>query len=114
MPASQVFNAVPKGFLHRLHAHACTTQSGEQKRQREQSKLSGSHQAAGGGVLNVVSCSGEGFYMFRRLHDTAATSSRANWLLRRMGIVLGTFAGLQAECRMQSRRNSVLITSGRF
>lgn len=100
MPASQVFNAMPEGFHHRLHAHACTPQSGEQKPQREQSKLSASHQAAGGGVLNVVGCSGEDFYMLRRPRNTAATSSRANWLLRRMEIALHCIGYV---CRFTSR-----------
>ena len=102
-------------FLYRSHTHSCTTQSGEQK--ASANKASSvvhifPHLAAGSGVLNVVGCSSEGQYMFRRLHNTAATS-HANRLLRRMEIALHCvgyavrFAGSQAdaECKADEIRH---------
>ena len=77
MPASDVFNATCKRVLCGSHTHPCTPQSGEQKPQRQQSKLGRStpfhiwQLADGGGVLNIGGCSGEdGYdgYMLRRLH----------------------------------------------
>ena len=65
------------------------------------------HQAAGGGVLNVVSCSGEGLNMLRRLHNTAAPGSRANWLLRRMEIALHCIRYIcRFTCRMQNAKQA--------